>query len=110
MKENTIESRLQQVASDSIIKLIMEGNWLESSYSNRFKLPQEFITEIYESLNKELIILAIKKQIEEQIAEKVVNQIATEISSDIKSVLAIKERRDNIRYFVAKNLDELVKL
>ena len=104
-----IEDKLKETAERAIVKIITEGRWIEPNYNNRFKLPDDFIHSIWQEIDKEKIKQEIKEEIEKEVAKRIVSLIATELATDIKRSLSVKERRDSIRYFVNKNLDDIFK-
>lgn len=104
----TLETRIQTAAESAILKIIMDGSWIAPDYSNRFKLPAEFIKEVWALVDAESLKRQMASIIERELAEKLIGLMASELSSDIKKVLSDTERREAIRAVVRDNLDKIV--
>lgn len=98
------EEALKQAAERSILKIVLEGSWVQPDYANRFKLPADLLQEIYGLIDREALKAAIAKRLETELADRIVNHLAAEISTDIKQILSDKERREAIREVARKHL------
>ena len=106
---NNFEEQLKQAAEKSCLKLINDGNWIVTNYNDRFKLPADFMTGIWEMVDVNKVKKEFAKLIEKELANKLVNQIAAEMSTDIKSILSIPERREAVRALARANIDTICK-
>jgi hypothetical protein len=97
------------LAEAAIIKIIREGTWVQPSYQNRVQLPAQFMEEVWALVDTDKVKQELAHNIEKELANRLVNFIATELATDIKSVLSVKERREAIRAYVRKNLNQIVK-
>ncbi len=105
----TIEERIKSAAETAVLKIIQEGSWIAPDYANRFKVPPEFLKEVWALVDVENIKLQMAVLIERDLAEKIVGMMAAELSSDIKKVLSDTERREAIRAVVRDNIDRITK-
>lgn len=105
----TLEESLKSAAEESVLKLIQSGSWIAPDYVNRFKVPPEFIKEVWTLVDVENIKMQMAILIERDLAEKIIGLMAAELSSDIKKVLSDTERREAIRAVVRDNLERIVK-
>jgi hypothetical protein len=104
------EEAVKQAAERSLLKVVMEGSWIQPDYTNRFKIPPDLLRDIYSLVDREALKIAIGKRLEEELADRVVNLLATEISTDIKQILSVKERREAIRDVARQHLSGIAKL
>ncbi|SDH10891.1 hypothetical protein SAMN05216466_107130 [Paraburkholderia phenazinium] len=103
------EEALSHAAQQSILKVVMDGRWIEPDYANRFKIPADLIRDIYGLVDREALKVAIGKRLEEELADRIVNALAAEIATDIKQILSVKERREEIREVARKHLQHIAK-
>jgi hypothetical protein len=103
------EEALSQAAQRSILKVVMEGSWIQPDYANRFKIPPDLMQDIYSLVDREALKVAIGKRLEEELADRIVNLLAAEIATDVKQILSVKERREAIREVARKHLQHIAK-
>lgn len=98
------EEALKEAAEKSLLKIVMDGGWIQPDYANRFKVPAELLTEIYAMVDRDALKAQIAKRLEAELADRIVNALAAEIATDIKQILSVKERREAIREVARKHL------
>lgn len=98
------EEALKQAAERSLLKIVMEGGWIQPDYANRFKIPGDLLQDIYGLIDREALKAQIAKSLEAELADRIVNALAAEIATDIKQILSVKERREAIREVARKHL------
>jgi len=101
---------LHRAAEKSLLHIIQEGNWVQPDYNNRFKVPPEFVQEIWKLVDKEKLQQAMARRLEEELADRIVNHLASEIATDIKQILSVKERREALRNIAREHIDSIVRL
>jgi hypothetical protein len=104
------EEALKNAAEQSLLKIVMDGGWIQPDYENRFKVPGDLLQDIYSMIDREALKAAIAKRLEEELADRIVNALAAEISTDIKQILSVKERREAIREVARQHLVGIAKL
>jgi hypothetical protein len=104
------EEALKQAAERSLLKVVMEGSWIQPSYEHRFKIPADLMQDIYALVDRDALKAAIGKRLEEELADRVVNLLAAEIATDVKQILSVKERREAIREVARQHLSGIAKL
>ena len=104
------EEALKQAAERSLLKVVMEGSWIQPGYANRFKIPADLLQDIYALVDRDALKVAIGKRLEEELADRVVNLLAAEIATDVKQILSVKERREAIREVARQHLSGIAKL
>lgn len=109
-EDKDFSQTVRGLAEAAIIKIIREGAWVQPSYQNRVQLPAQFMEEVWALVDTDKVKQELAHNIEKELASRLVNFIATELATDIKSVLSVKERREAIRAYVRKNLDQIVKI
>jgi len=102
------ESHVKQAAESAVIKSIANGNWFEFNYSERHKIPANFMREIWDLVDHERIKAEMAKRIEVELADRVMNHLAAEMATDIKQLLTNQERREALRAVARENLDRIV--
>lgn len=101
------EEALKQAAERSLLKMVMDGGWIQPDYANRFKVPADLLQDVYAMIDRDALKAAIAKRLEEELADRVVNHLAAEISTDIKQILSVRERREAIREVARKHLTDI---
>lgn len=92
-----IETAIKDAAERSILRIILDGGWIAPDYSNRFKLPPEFLQSVWQSIDQDKLRSALCRRLEEELADRIVNHMAAEIATDVKQILSVKERREELR-------------
>lgn len=103
------EEALKQAAERSLLKIVMDGGWIQLDYANRFKVPADLLADIYALVDRDALKAAIAKRLEEELADRIVNSLAAEIATDIKQILSVKERREAIREVARQHLMNIAK-
>jgi Mg/Co/Ni transporter MgtE len=103
-----IGEKLQQQAEKSIISMITSGNWIQPDYSNRVKLPKDFMESVWQSVDQEKVKAELARRLEEELANRIVNHMAAELATDIKQILSVQERREAIRAIARKHMHEIM--
>lgn len=103
------ETAIKEAAQRAVLKIVEEGKWVEPDYNNRFKLPKEFMHDIWLLVDKDKLKQAIVNRLHDELADRIMNHIAAELSTDIKSILSIPERREAIRALARNNIDQICK-
>jgi hypothetical protein len=101
------EQALKTAAEKSVLKIISEGQWVAPDYANRFKLPAEFMADVWTLVDANGLKRALAVRLEAELADRIVNHMAAEIATDIKQLLSVKERREELRAIARKYIDEL---
>lgn len=93
----------------SIRKQIQDTKLVNIPYSGMITVPQDFIQDVWDSMDKESIKQKLADRLESELVDRIVNHMAAEISTDIKQVLSVKERREAIRSVCRDNIDSICK-
>ena len=101
------EKAIKIAAEQAVLKIVRNGEWVAPDYSNRFKLPSEFMADIWKLVDAEKLKIAIAARLEVELADRIVNHMATEISTDVKQILSVKERREALRSVARENMDRI---
>lgn len=99
--------QLRVAAERSVLKIIEEGQWIAPDYANRFKLPPEFLAGVWQMVDQDALRRQLAERLERELADRIVNHMAAEIATDVKQLLSDKERRESLRAFARKHLDEI---
>jgi len=103
-----IGEKLQQQAEKSILKIITSGHWIQPDYTNRVKLPQDFMESVWQSVDQERVKAELAARLEKELADRIVNHMAAELATDIKQILSVKERREAVRALARKHMNEIM--
>jgi ABC-type tungstate transport system permease subunit len=109
-KMTDFEQALKTAAEQTVLKIISDGSWLEYSYRDRFKIPAEFVTDVWNLVDVENLKKELAVRIEEELANRIINHIASEMATDIKQILSVKERREALRSIARKHIDSVIAL
>lgn len=93
----------------SIRKQIQDAKLVNIPYGGMFTVPQDFIQDVWDSMDKESIKQKLANRLEFELVDRIVNHMAAEIATDIKQVLSNKERREAIRAVCRDNIDSICK-
>lgn len=105
----SFDKKLIEVVQNQIVNSIQKADLLQLRYDERFKLPDYFIQECWDLVDKESLKANLAKRIESELVDRLINSIASEMATDIKQVLSVKERREAVRQVVRDNIDALTK-
>lgn len=108
VQPSQFEIDVKKAAEKSVLKLISEGSWLAPDYTNRFKVPPEWVTQCWQLVDKERIQEQMARRIEEELADRMVNHMASELATDIKQILSVKERREALRALARAHIDSIM--
>ena len=103
-----IGEKLQQQAEKAILSMITSGHWIQPDYSNRVKLPKDFMESVWQSVDQEKVKAQLAHRLEKELADRIVNHMAAELATDIKQILSVQERREAIRAIARKHMDEIM--
>lgn len=104
-----IEQRIKEAAENAVVKIIQEGGWIAPDYANRFKIPPDFLQDVWSMVDVQGIKRQLAVRIEQELADRIVNHIAAELSTDIKNILSVQERREAIRAVARENIERICK-
>ena len=108
-KMTDFELAVKTAAEKAVLKIISEGNWLDTYYNNRFKIPADFMADIWKMVDVEKIKNNMAERIEQELSDRVINSMAAELATDVKQILSVKERREAIRSVAREHLDFIMK-
>ena len=103
------EKAVKEAAEKAVLKIISEGSWVQPDYANRFKLPTEFMADVWRLVDGERLKQALATRLESELADRMVNHMAAEIATDIKQILSVKERREMLRGLAREHMDAVMK-
>ena len=102
------EKAVKTAAEKAVLKIIGDGNWIQPDYSNRYKIPQEFMADIWGLVDHNKIKKQMAKRLEEELANRIVNHMAAEIATDVKQLLSVTERREALRSIARENMEKII--
>lgn len=102
------ELALKTAAEKSVLKIISEGQWVAPDYANRFKIPPEFISDMWELVDSEKVKQQMADRVERELADRIVNHMAAEIATDVKQILSVTERREALRSVARKHMEYIM--
>ena len=102
------EKAVKHAAETSVLDIISKGSWVAPDYANRFKIPSEFMADIWNLVDAEKLKKEMAKRLEKEMADRIVNHMAAEISTDIKAILSVTERRDALRSIARENMEKIL--
>ena len=102
------EEKLINDIQVKILKGINNQELINISYNDRISLPKSLISEVYESIDVEVIKKHLKARLEEEMADKIANKLITEYSNDIKQIMSNKELREELRSYARDKIKTIV--
>jgi len=101
------EEAVKIAAEKAVLEIISSGQWVQPDYANRYKIPADFMSEVWNLIDSEKIKAALAVRLEAELADRIVTLMASEIATDVKQILSVKERREAIRAVTRENLDRI---
>ena len=105
---SNFELAIKHAAENAVLKIISEGSWVAPDYANRFKIPPEFVAQIWAMVDTQKIQKAMAARLEQELANRIVNHIAAEIATDVKQILSVKERREALRNVAREHMEKIM--
>ena len=102
------EQAVKAAAEKSVLRILAEGNWVMSSYEHRFKIPADFMADVWGLVDGQKIKAQLAEKLENELAERIINMMAAEIATDVKQILSVKERREALRAHARQHIDSIM--
>lgn len=94
------EEKLLDMLQKKILSDISKQELISVKYDNRIPVPENLLTEVYMSLDIDVIKKKLKERLEEEMADKITNKMITEYSNDIKQIMCNRELREELRSYM----------
>jgi hypothetical protein len=101
-------SAVHQLAEKAVLKIIGDGGWISPDYSNRVKLPADFMAGVWSLVDTKKLQQAMAERLEAELAERMVNHMAAELATDIKQILSVTERREALRSLARQHMESIM--
>lgn len=103
------EQAIKTAAEKSVLRIISEGSWIAPDYANRYKIPADFLADIWRLIDSDKLKVELAHRLEIELADRIVNHMAAEIASDVKQILSVKERRETLRNIARENMETIMR-
>ena len=97
---DNFEEKLLDMLQKKILSDISKQELISVKYDDRIPVPENLLTEVYMSLDIEVIKKKLKERLEEEMADKIANKMITEYSNDIKQIMCNRELREELRSYM----------
>ena len=104
------EIAVKTAAERSVLKILTEGSWIAPDYANRFKIPPDFLADVWQLIDAKQLKLSLARRLEEELADRILNHMAAEIATDVKQILSVKERREALRSVARQHMESIMQL
>lgn len=94
------EEKLLDMLQKKILSDISKQELISVKYDDKIPVPESLLTEVYMSLDIEVIKKKLKERLEEEMADKIANKMITEYSNDIKQIMCNRELREELRSYM----------
>lgn len=102
------EQILMDIVQKKMLQDISKASLVEIPYNERYKVPANFLNEVYKSLDLEKIRKRLIENLENEMADKIANKLITEYSNDIKQIISNKELREDLRFYARDKIKAIV--
>lgn len=99
------EEKLINVFEKKILNEVESGYNINVGYT-RYSLPDEVIQEVYQNIDMNKVKKLLTERIEEIIAQQIINSMMTEIKTDVKKIVATKQIREDMQYYLRQQMDK----
>lgn len=96
-KPMTFEQKMMKTIERTIISQIHKTQLVSFDYENRKDLPISVVEKVWKSLNWEVIVEKVSKELQERIASNIVQAMITEAKTDVKKVLSVQGVRQKLK-------------
>lgn len=103
-----IEEAIKTAAEKSILKMIHDGAWYATNYTDRVKLPPDFMAQVWALVDTKKVQVAMAARLENELADRIVNALAAEMATDIKQILSVTERREALRQVARNHVERIM--
>ena len=103
-----LEQAIKTAAEKSILKMVQDGAWYATDYSNRIKLPSDFMAQVWALVDTKKVQAAMAARLESELADRIVNALAAEMATDIKQILSVTERREALRQVARNHVERIM--
>lgn len=104
------EQAIKSAAEKSVLRIIADGNWIAPDYANRYKIPADFLADVWKLVDSDKLKDELARRLEAELADRIVNHMAAEIATDVKQILSVKERREALRNVARENMEAIMKV
>jgi hypothetical protein len=101
------ENRIMQEIENSSVSVIRKGEIFQFTYDERINI-MPVAKNIFEKLDIKRVESLVIAQMEEVVAEKVVNKFVTEMGTDMKKLFENTTIREDIRFYMRKNIEKML--
>lgn len=98
------EQSLIDLIQKKVLSEISNTDLVRIEYRNRFEVPQDFLNEVYSSIDLEKVKARFIENLENEMADKIANKMIAEYSNDIKQILSNRELREELRCYAREKI------
>lgn len=99
-------NRIEQAIEERVIKSIKEGSVVQMPYN--FIDGKPYLEKAFMNINMDKVIEEVTERLQHELAEKIVSKIVTEMGTDIKELMSHADIREDFRYMLRKNTEEIL--
>ena len=107
---SSFEETIHLAAEKAVVKIITEGSWIAPDYATRFKLPADFMAQVWGLVDQDKVKQQLATRLEAELADRMVNHMAAELATDIKQILSVTERREALRSLARGHMDAIMQI
>jgi hypothetical protein len=101
------ENRILQEIENAVVAAIRKGDMFRFNYDERINI-MPLAKSVFEKLDMKRVESLITARMEEVVAEKVVNKFVTEMGTDMKKLMENATIREDIRFYMRKNIEKIL--
>ena len=92
-----MEQELIAAIKNKIIADAKKAEYIHLNYSDRLKLPGEFLEKAWQQVDWDQVLIDVKEEMHRRICNSVIGSMETEIKTDVKKLLAVSGVREKLR-------------
>lgn len=99
-------NRIEQAIEERVLSSIRNGCVIQMPSNLIDGTP--YVEKAFKAIDMNKVMEEVTERLQHELAEKIVNKVVTEMGTDIKELMSHAEIRDDFRYMLRKNTEEIL--
>lgn len=81
------EAAVKATAERAVLKILTDGSWIAPDDARRFKIPPEFLVDVWQMVDQDQLKRSLARHLEEELADRILNHMADDPMSRLHNLL-----------------------